>query len=239
MLSTALFMHNLLKMHTLNLEHKYKILNDEIFNNSLPENLPVKWNHSKTSLGKTRIKITSLGSHEMSISISKFFICSEKEYMETLIHEMIHVFMVVSGEFRKDNRVHGPLFRRHMDQINRDFPHYRISIKEKKQLAIEMSRLKSRDGFLLIFQDKHYFNLYFKSIDENLKKKIIRSLKRGFNIRDGSIYFFTGIYAELATAPVRRSLKTLTGKIQYLRNNESMESLFDKIKKDFPHEMKI
>lgn len=233
-MSSLIFMHILEQMNKLDLDEHYKLLNEEIFSNQLPEKLPIKWNHSKTSMGKTRIKMTHLGAHEMSISISKFFICSEKEYVETLIHEMIHVFMVILGEFRKDNRVHGPLFRKHMDHINKNFPHYRISIKEKKRLPIDISKMKIRDGFFLISQGKQYFNIYYESIDEKMKNKIIRALKRSFNITDGTIYFFTGRYEELATAPVRRSMRTLTGKIQYLRDVKSMESLFDKIQKNSP-----
>ncbi len=232
-------MHNLEQMNKLDLDEHYKLLNEEIFSNQLPEKIPLKWNHSKTSMGKTRIKMTRLGALEMSISISKFFICSEKEYVETLIHEMIHVLMVVLGEFRKDNRIHGPLFRMHMARINKDFPHYSISIKEIKQLPIDISKMKIRDGFFLSFKGKQYFNIYYETIDEKMKKKIVRSLKRGFNITDGKIYFFTGKYEELATAPVRRSIRTLTGKIQYLRDSKSMESLFDKIQKDFPNVQNI
>jgi len=228
-------MHNRQSMDNLDLNEQYRKINKEIFSNKLPENIPVKWNHSKTAMGKTRIRIPRNGLPEMSIAISRFFICSSKEYTETLIHEMIHVFMVENGEYHKDNRIHGSLFRKYMDQINKDFPQYTISVKENKQIPVDPSKIKKRHGYLILFNGKQYFNLYNNNIDEKMRKRIIRSLKRGFNIGNGKIYFFYGKYEEIASAPVRRTFKTLTGKIQYLRDSESMESLIEKIKKDSPH----
>lgn len=232
-------MHNLQIMINLNLTKQYSEINSEIFSNKLPSDIPVKWNHSKTALGKTQIRSPRFGKPEISISISKFFICSKKEYTETLIHEMIHVLMVINGEYHKDTRIHGALFQANMNRINRDFPHYKISIREKKQLPVDISKIKNMNGFFLITEEKQYFNLYCKEIDKSMQKQIIKALKRGFKIRTGAIYFFSGKYEELASAPVRRSAKTLTGKIQYLHNNKTMESLFDKIKKDFPYGMSI
>lgn len=216
------------------LQAEYTRLNQLIFGGKLPENITLKWNHSKTCLGKTKIEGLSFkGKLNFHIYISKFFICSEKEYIETLIHEMIHVLMAVKGEFKNDKRVHGPLFRQYMNQINNQFPQYTIKIKEDKKLEIDHSRIKIQNGFFLVTEhDKKYFNLYKDELNHKIVKKVLRVLKSGFRIKKGELYTFKGKYSELATAPIRKNMNTLTGKLQYLHNKEEMENLLRKIKND-------
>lgn len=227
-------------MSDLNLKNEYEMLNNLIFNNQLPEDMPVKWNHSKTCLGKTRIKYSSNIGFSFKITISNFFLCSDKEYIETLIHEMIHVHMAVNGDFRKDNRVHGPLFKKYMHDINIQFPQYNIKIKENKKLHVDESRILIQNGFFLITEDnKKYFNLYKHELDQKIIKRVIMSLSSIFRIKNGNVYIFRGKYPELASAPVRKNLKTLSGKLQYLHNKEDMEELYIKIIKEFPQKYSI
>ena len=219
-------------MSELNLLNEYKKINQLIFQNKLPDTIPVSWNHSRTALGKTRIKFVPGKDPLFAIHISNFFLCSDLEYIETLIHEMIHVLIAINGEYKKDKLIHGPIFKKYMNRINHDFPQYSISIKENRPLKIDQSKIRMQNGFYIIVGDKHYFNLYTKNIYPVDRDKIIRALCRNFRITQGEIHFFRGQYKLLATASVRRKVKTLTGKLQYLHNKSDMESLFQLIKKD-------
>ena len=212
-------------MIQLDLQKQYNLLNKSIFNNTLPSSIPVKWNHSRTSMGKTRIKGNLDGSPEISITISRFFLCTQNEYIEPLIHEMIHVYMAVHGEFKKDGRVHGPLFRSHMNRINREFPQYRISIKENGPLKIDRSRIKTQNGFLLCMDKNIHFNLFCREIDNTLQNHIIKHIPGLHKIRSGDIIFFTGQYEEFATAPIRQNKKTLTHKLQYFKDKKRMRNI--------------
>jgi len=219
-------------MSQLNLDEQYSRLNREIFSNALPSDVSVKWNHSRTNMGKTKITRHRDRSYEFHITISRFFICQEKEYIETLIHEMIHVYMAQSGEFRKDGRVHGPLFKKHMNRINREFPQYTISIKEEGPVEIDQKRIKKQNGFLLCDADKTYYNLYYREIDSRIQRSVMKYLPAAFNINSGDVYFFQGEYSQLATAPVRRTTKTLIGKLQYLKDSEAMTQLKSSVLED-------
>jgi len=212
-------------MTQLNLEEQYSQLNREIFNNALPPDVSVRWNHSRTNMGKTRITRHSDHSYLFHITISRFFICQDREYIETLIHEMIHVYMVLSGEFRKDGRIHGPLFQKHMNRINREYPQYNISVKEEGPVEIDHKRIKGQNGFLLCGADQTYFNLYYREIDRKVQRFITRHLPATLNLSNGDIYFFKGKYSQLATAPVRRTTRTLVSKLQYLKDSESMNQI--------------
>ncbi|MBN2658855.1 MAG: SprT-like domain-containing protein [Spirochaetales bacterium] len=216
-------------MDSLNLSEQYDKLNKMIFNGLLPGGIQIKWNHSRTNLGKTRISMKSDGTSDFRITISRFFLCTEKQYIETLIHEMIHVLMVVSGEFRKDGRVHGPLFRHHMDRINREFPQYRITIKEDGPVDVDYGKIRLQRGFLLCSGDKIYFNLLNRDIQDKDRRQVVRRIPGAYKISEGDLYFFEGRFAELATAPVRRNINTFIGKLQYLKDREAMERLRDNI----------
>ncbi|MBB6478959.1 SprT-like domain-containing protein [Spirochaeta isovalerica] len=216
-------------MSSMDLSKEYSILNRKIFDNSLPETIPVKWNNSRTNLGKTRISLNRDGTYDFAITISRFFLCSDKQYTETLIHEMIHVYMAVSGEFRKDGKIHGPLFKKHMNRINRDFPQFQITIKEEGRVNVDISKIPHQNGFLLCTGDRIFFNLLNKDIDESIRKQVIRQIPLAYRIKQGDLYFFQGRYSQLATVPVRRNVKTFIGKLQYLRDRDSMESLRDSI----------
>jgi hypothetical protein len=147
-------------MTQLNLRIEYDKLNHLIFHNQLPKDISLKWNYSKTCLGKTRIQHKGNGVYDFQISISRFYVCSDKEYVETLIHEMIHVFMVINGEFRKDKRVHGPLFKKYMNDINHQFPQYTIKVKENNKVEIDASRIALQNGFFLITGNNKKYSIY-------------------------------------------------------------------------------
>ncbi len=223
----------MLMLLMLNIINEYRRLNKEIFRDQLPENIILKWNNSKTCLGKTKIQMTGEGDYSFTIYISRFFICTDKEYIETLIHEMIHVLMAAKGEFKMDKRVHGPQFCCYMNSINRQFPQYNIKVKEDKKLEIDQSKVALQHGFFLVLDDnRKYFNLYNKRIDEKMIKTIISHLTSAFRKSNGELYTFHGRYPEIATAPVRKTLKTVSCKLQFLQDNMEMEILHNKIRND-------
>lgn len=221
-----------MEMSKPNLKEQYAYLNKLIFENSLPELIPIRWNHSKTSMGKTHISMSSSGEMTFKISISRFFLCTEHQYIETLIHEMIHVLMASKGEFKVDSRVHGPRFKEHMSRINRDFPQYRITVKEERQIPVDEKRIALQNGYLASFDNKIYFNLYSKDLDRKMQHTIVNRLPALYGISKGDIYFFQGRYSQLSTAPVRRNVKTLIGKIQFLRDNNEMMKIMSHVEEN-------
>jgi len=219
-------------MAQLDLTAEYDKLNKLIFQNRLPDGITIKWNHSKKCLGKTKITQSHNKAISFHISISKFFLCTDMEYIETLIHEMIHVQMAIEGNFRKGIRPHGSLFRKYMDQINNQFPQYSIKIREDEKVEIDKSRIALQKGFLLVTDNnKKYFNLYRNEINDRELKLIINHLSSAGHNTTGNLYVFQGKYQELATAPVRNNLKTLVERLQYFHNEEEMENLLELIRK--------
>ena len=56
---------------------------------------------------------------DFTIRISTYYDCSEREYQETLLHEMIHYIIGYTG--LKDTSSHGLVFRGMMDKLNRTY----------------------------------------------------------------------------------------------------------------------
>ncbi len=53
---------------------------------------------------------------DFTIRVSTYYDCTEREYQETLLHEMIHYYIIYNRIH--DTSSHGPAFRRIMQQLN-------------------------------------------------------------------------------------------------------------------------
>lgn len=97
--------------------------NTAYFGGGLPEPR-LEVSNSRTMLGQFRCrrqKRWPFGrprSTGFTIKVSAFYDTSEREYMNTLLHEMIHYHIAFRGI--KDTSPHGKVFREIMERLNRD-----------------------------------------------------------------------------------------------------------------------
>lgn len=109
------------------LQRKFNEYNKEFFNGVLPY-IKIKIGRSKKCFGiyhteTSRITGKVLKQH---IMISKYYNQTDKQYDETLIHEMIHYYIKFTGI--KDNNSHGREFIKIMNRIN-ESSNFKITIK--------------------------------------------------------------------------------------------------------------
>ena len=92
---------------------------------------------------------------DFTIRISTYYECSEREYQETLLHEMIHYYIGVNK--LKDTSAHGQIFRDMMNTINEKYGrHLTISHKCTNE---QKSYFRKSDQF----EDEQYLNHIFDS----------------------------------------------------------------------------
>ena len=100
----------------------FRQFNAEIFGNKLPE-IPIMLSKSKGKLGtitkRTKIDEKKTPQDFYQIRISIYYNRTEKEYQDTLIHEMIHYYIMWNKI--KDTSPHGEVFRKMMTNINEKF----------------------------------------------------------------------------------------------------------------------
>ncbi len=120
------------------LRSKFIIFNKQYFGNSLP--VPqLKVGNARTQLGSLRYKTErKLLGHvrftNFTITISAFYDLPQEEIDDTIIHEMIHLF--IASQNLKDDAPHGRLFRQKMDEINSKYGrHINVSHRGKLQKA--------------------------------------------------------------------------------------------------------
>ena len=95
--------------------HKY---NKKYFNGELEEP-SFEITKTKNRLGCCKWRTNYFGEKEFTIEISRYFQRPEKDYINTLIHEMIHLYIRQKGIYDGDKH-HGPEFYRWADKINQD-----------------------------------------------------------------------------------------------------------------------
>jgi hypothetical protein len=101
------------------LQKEYNFYNKLCFDNKL-QNVPLEWNMNKGKLGfvMARGNKFNLASYiVLKLSISLFNQIDYKSFVDTLVHEMIHVYIITNHI--KDTGSHGIVFHREMDRINR------------------------------------------------------------------------------------------------------------------------
>lgn len=125
---------------TTDILHKWFILfNDEYFGGELP--VPrLALSKARTRLGTMSCKCTRRMFRrvysDFTIRISTFYDCSEREYQETLLHEMIHYY--ITYRHIPDTSSHGRVFREMMQRINsRHGWHITVSATHRLQPACQ------------------------------------------------------------------------------------------------------
>ena len=105
------------------IEAKFKEYNTLMFDGSL-QMPPIKLSRARTFVAqcaakKRRTLFHGIRLFDFSLKFSTCFDLPEKEWEDTIIHEMIHYYIGVNG--LKDTSAHGKLFRQMMDEINLRF----------------------------------------------------------------------------------------------------------------------
>ncbi len=118
------------------LRNRFSLFNEQYFGNSLP--VPrLKVGNARTLLGSLRYKTERrlLGRPrftDFTLTISAFYDLPQEEIDDTIIHEMIHLF--IASQNLKDDSPHGHLFRQKMDEINSNYGRH-INVSHRGKLV--------------------------------------------------------------------------------------------------------
>lgn len=124
--------------------------------------------NTKTILGRFKCRKSVYGEKIYIIEISKYYLRNEKQYDNTIIHEMIHQYIKQKGI--KDNSSHGYYFKSIAAEINRDgWEIYRCNSMENIDIANE----NKKPYHVFIYHDrrgKYFLFAAAKSSVEMYKK---------------------------------------------------------------------
>lgn len=100
----------------------FRKYNNYIFNNAIPEP-KFRVSSSRRTLGSFRYpqnirpELRTKYMERCTLSISGLLDRDQEELADTIIHEMIHCYIWITGQ--KDSSTHGRIFRHYMNDINR------------------------------------------------------------------------------------------------------------------------
>lgn len=114
------------------IESKFTEFNAQMFGGKLTMP-PIQLSRARTFVGqcaakKRRTLFRGSKLYDFRLKFSICFDLDEREWEDTIIHEMIHYYIMVNG--LKDTSAHGELFRRMMNDINQRF-NRNLSISHK------------------------------------------------------------------------------------------------------------
>lgn len=118
------------------IEQKFDEFNELCFSGTLPK-IPIELSNAKTFLGvcvykKRRNLLGKTTCYDFRLRINKRIDLPEDVLEDTIIHEMIHYYILVND--KKDTSAHGVLFRKIMNSINEKHNrHITISHRSTKE----------------------------------------------------------------------------------------------------------
>ena len=133
------------------IEHRFREFNEQYFGGQLPM-VPVRLTSARTYLGLLGFKRrrTLLGgtlNYDFVLRISIRIDLPEREVEDTLLHEMIHLY--IASKQLKDTSPHGRLFRRLMADINRRYDRH-IAISHSRTAAEQAQDAQRRLHLLCV-----------------------------------------------------------------------------------------
>lgn len=159
--------------------NKYRTL---IFEDKLPtiQGGPQQWvifdlkiNNSKKNLGCfVRQRNGFFGDMRFTIKVSKYYDRSEKDFIDTLVHEMIHCYIAYNDII--DNANHGNEFKRMMRLINL---RYSLNINVKTKVIEKPSNPKHEEHLILTLEtsnDQHFIC----NLNKNYAREIVDHARR-------------------------------------------------------------
>lgn len=160
---------------TTDLYENFNFLNKLLFDNKVKP-VPLKWFKSKTKVGI----MVHTGYEIEYVGISTFYKMTKKQFLETLAHEMIHVYML--QQKINDNGDHGREFQKILNSINQKHPEYNIKPTENADFFSVNSTKKKLTGVLLFIADGNDYTAIFTNNeivnDESIINKFIDDLKK-------------------------------------------------------------
>lgn len=113
------------------IEHHFRKFNEQYFSGQLPL-VSVRITTARTYLGRLSFKRKRNKNYDFMLSISARLDLPEQEVEDTLLHEMIHLY--IASKQLKDTSSHGPLFCQLMTDINLRYGRH-ITISHKRTAA--------------------------------------------------------------------------------------------------------
>ena len=139
------------------IQARFDSYNEQFFGGSLPP-IPIRLSHAKGFLGKVTFTRRRKGlfqrykNEDFVLRINVRIDLPEEVVEDTILHEMIHYYIAVNQW--NDTSVHGQLFRREMERINREGNrHIRISHRLSESEQREASVKKGRIVGIVHFED--------------------------------------------------------------------------------------
>lgn len=207
------------------LEERFKLFNEQIFKGCLPS-VPLGIGHACTSLGTIRYKAkrSVTGQRKASgfhILLSDRFDTDESILEDTLIHEMIHLYLLKDGKV--PSAPHGKAFQVMMQAINTRF-HRHIKISHKASDAGIQMEKKARWRFVCVarFNDGR---VGMVCVARSRIFEVERALWRGFQL--GSVQWYASKHAFFDKYPDCRTPRLY--KIEPEKQEELMAALSDAV----------
>lgn len=184
-----------------NLQKNYDLLNKHLFDNELPQ-IPLGWEKSKKRAGVLHTIITrSTRTRTVTIkklSLSNFYNFTDQQYLDTLAHEMIHVWQVTTQTI---DLAHGIFFRHKMKEIN-DKHFMNIVVTESdsnENLEVASKKPVSFYGVIVLTPGKDYFAFDLLPTKNVVPDEIIDYCKR--KLVSGTQVYITQVYITHLTDP--------------------------------------
>lgn len=133
------------------LEARFKQFNATCFDNKLPQ-VPIRLSKARTYLGQLSYKrhkniLFGWNYSDFVIRISTQTRQTEDEICDTLLHEMIHLY--IASQKLKDTSAHGKVFQKIMTDLNNRFGRHIAISHRRTQKDLEMDQ-RRRDHYICI-----------------------------------------------------------------------------------------
>lgn len=193
---------------------KFDEFNKKFFNDELPK-IFIKLNRTKSQMGAFEYRIINGKNFPIRITISKYYEQTEKEYCNTLIHEMIHYFICIKKLAKQNEDCHGKTFQKIMNEINSKSD-FNVSITNHIENKVLSN--KNKEFRLLYFE--YQGNKYFCRVSSTMTMKKAKEIFDGI-IKRNNINLIN-VYSTKNT--IIDSMKLCTKKIGLSRINEDFIS---------------
>ncbi len=142
----------------------FRQFNADYFGGELP--VPtLELSKARTRLGmmscKWKMRMLKRVYTDFKIRVSIYYDCTEREYQETLLHEMIHYYIAYKGI--RDTSSHGPAFCEIMHRLNSEYG-WNISITSSMREHSVSKTIAAKVGTYIVLAIKHKNGKYYLSV---------------------------------------------------------------------------
>ena len=146
-----------------------------------------KITNSKCRLGTLATRVSPFGTKVHTLSISKYYDRTEKQYDNTIIHEMIHLY--ISQMNIIDNGSHGRRFKAECARINKygwnlsrttDASDWKLSEEAQKQ---EKKRLANASYNVIVYKESPHSQFILRVSNGNENRYMEHLKKYGYEVK--------------------------------------------------------